>query len=178
MRISPCFLASTAEVKQVLAQMASSLDTFTNNSHSSRLSSNESDSKMKKADNIAIKRSLASSGSSSNGRSSAKRSKTSTKDQSHLYGSKTEPRPLTLIELSQTKCNKCVLCSMPDCERCFACVANKHAQDEAGMKCCIRKVRYFYFSHLHLMLYVLISVLSQLADVLQHPDPVKRPTCC
>jgi hypothetical protein len=152
-------------VRICLSDIDPSVGSLDTSSFRSRLSMNESDSKLKLSDNRAIKRSSASSESSSNGRSSAERSKTSkagsTKEQSHSHDSKTAPHPVTLIDLSKNKCNYCVLCGMPDCERCFACVANKHAHDGTDMKCCIRKVSaglLTYNSYTHTMLYILIFV--------------------
>lgn len=94
------------------------------------------------------KRSAALSGSSSSNTTSpsGKRSKSSK--------SGLGPKPvsnsigfdaLTLIELKEASCRSCILCSMPDCERCFACAENVRVQDPSEMKCCIRKVSQYSF---------------------------------
>jgi hypothetical protein len=47
---------------------------------------------------------------------------------------------LSLPELREAACGSCILCSMPDCERCFTCVQNERTQNQKSMSCCIRKV--------------------------------------
>lgn len=92
-------------------------------------------------DNKATKRTLASSDSSSIGQST-KRSKysNSTPSKNHRSEDNVVFEPLTLTELQEANCGNCVLCSMPDCERCFACLENKSTLNIHSMKCCIRKV--------------------------------------
>lgn len=110
----------------------------------SRSSANESDPNTKvspgSSKNKAGKRSLASSDCSSIVHS-AKRSKTSnttTSNTKQAYNAASES--LTLMEMGRASCGNCILCNMPDCERCFACSDNKNVQDMHSMKCCIRKV--------------------------------------
>ncbi|KAL7484453.1 hypothetical protein ACHAW6_010092 [Cyclotella cf. meneghiniana] len=47
---------------------------------------------------------------------------------------------LSLPELSETACGSCILCSMPDCKRCFTCVQNEPTRNHNSMSCCIRKM--------------------------------------
>jgi hypothetical protein len=142
-----------------------SVASFDGSSFRSRSSANESDSKTKRStessEHKATKRSLGSSdsGSSSIGHSE-KRSKSSKDDvsaKSQQVCNSSAPKVLSLIELGDARCGDCILCNMPECQRCFSCIENEGTVNKADMLCCIRKVSLSLF-------------ISHFSDVVVYPD--------
>lgn len=112
---------------------------------SSRSSANESDSKkkrMRESSNNKATHCGSASWDSSIGHSEkrSKGSKTVSTNGIHQNESTTSYAPLTLAELRETVCGNCLLCAMPDCDRCFSCVENSLKENKKDLKCCIRRM--------------------------------------
>eukprot|EP00804_Cyclotella_cryptica_P028220 CCRYP_014584-RA/>CCRYP_014584-RA protein AED:0.15 eAED:0.15 QI:332/1/1/1/0.57/0.37/8/455/1035 len=90
--------------------------------------------------NGKAKRSSTSSESSRMGGSTKRSKSTNVESSTKNPCNKMGLHALTLAELREAACGSCILCSMPDCERCFTCVENECTQNPKSVRCCIRKM--------------------------------------